>query len=173
MPQAASPGQLTAATPSPALLPCQGDPPTQATRHSTNQSSSRTHPNLNSPRSSARQHQPPAIGPQGGELYPNQPTHNNGDQDSGARHPSPQGNVCTCGQRILRLTDFRRHLRTSCMHNTPGGPACPEPGCRYTRKFTRIDNFKAHYRKKHGKSGAEADSFIQAWSSHALPPYHG
>jgi len=171
MPQAASPSQLTAAIPSPDLFPCQGDPPTQATRHNTNQSSSRPHPDLNSPQSSARQHQPPAISPQGGELYPNQPTRNNGDQDSGARHPSPHGDVCICGQRFVRSIDFGRHLRTSRKHNgTPRGPACPEPGCRSTRKFTRVDNFKTHYLRNHRKSSAEADSVIQAWRSHALPP---
>jgi len=159
MPQAASPGQFTATAPSPAPFPYQSDLPL---------------PNSNFPRSSARQHQPPAIGPRE-EPYPNQPTHRNGDQDSEARRSRPGRVVCVCGQRFQRRTNLEHHLMTSRRYNSPPrGPACPEPSCRHAQRFTRVDNFKSHYMRRHGKSGAEADSVIRDWRLiNALAPRLG
>lgn len=48
------------------------------------------------------------------------------------------------------------------------GPACPVPGCTFAgQRFTRVDNFKVHYMRRHGKSQEEANIFIQEWKAGA------
>lgn len=154
----------------PVTLPYQSNsPPEHATESFTNQSSSHPHPNPNPPQSPTRQYHLPATDLQIEEIYPNEPTHRNAGQYSESHRPSPGGIVCTCGQRFQRPAALQRHLRTSKKHSAPRGPACPEPGCRSKRRFTRVDNFKAHFRKQHKKSNAEADNFIRDWRSQHTP----
>ncbi|KAG0138660.1 hypothetical protein HOY82DRAFT_534433 [Tuber indicum] len=122
---------------------------------------------------------------QGRGFYPN--------LDTGNLAPSPlplhcqparlgrkQGNVANylspgshtydiCGIRCKRRADLYRHLKTARKHRAPHGPVCPEPGCKYTARFTRVDNFRAHYRRLHGKCGDEADLFIQEWKGRGSP----
>ncbi|KAG0138661.1 hypothetical protein HOY82DRAFT_595093 [Tuber indicum] len=68
-----------------------------------------------------------------------------------------------------RQTDLNRHLKTARKHGAPQGPVCPEPGCKYTARFTRIDNFRAHFRRLHGKRCDEVDGFIQEWRGLGSP----
>ncbi|PWW77070.1 hypothetical protein C7212DRAFT_278372 [Tuber magnatum] len=71
----------------------------------------------------------------------------------------------TCGIKCKRQSDLDRHLKTARKHSVPGGPVCPETRCKYRARFTRVDNFKAHYKKQHGKSDDETDEFIQEWKA--------
>ncbi|PWW77069.1 hypothetical protein C7212DRAFT_357241 [Tuber magnatum] len=68
-----------------------------------------------------------------------------------------------CAIRFSRQADLKRHLGTSKVHASPKGPKCPMPGCRGVKRFTRLDNFKAHYVKMHGINRDEADAFIREW----------
>ena len=81
-----------------------------------------------------------------------------------ADNSNPAPYVCPeCGKGCKRQTDLDRHLNTTKRHGEPKGPACPESDCRYTARFSRPDNFKAHYKNQHGKSDKEADEFIRQW----------
>jgi len=175
----ASPDQLTPATLSPALLPYQSGSPTQA-RHSANRHSGYFDSYLNYQQYPVEQGPPRvASGPQNQEFYPspgigsftpflpllNQPVRDDNTQDSVADNSNSGLFVChICGRGFKRQTDLERHLNTAKRHTPhPTGPACPQSGCRYTEKFTRPDNFKAHYKKQHRKGGEEADKIIQMW----------
>ncbi|CAZ85074.1 unnamed protein product [Tuber melanosporum] len=68
-----------------------------------------------------------------------------------------------CRVRFGRSADLKRHMDTAKAHNPPKGPSCPVLGCKSVSKFTRLDNFKAHYVKMHSKSWEEAENFIQEW----------
>lgn len=137
-----------------------------------------SHPSY--PRYSAVGQQGSSSDPQGQELVPNlftsdipvlplppsKPMHRSGNPgtEAGGARPGPSY-ICSCGKAFGRQTDLDRHLRTSKNHRGPDGPTCPVSGCRYTTKFTRADNFKAHYRKQHGMGEEEADRFIRDWTS--------
>ncbi|KAG0138662.1 hypothetical protein HOY82DRAFT_595094 [Tuber indicum] len=85
-------------------------------------------------------------------------------------YPSSGSHAChICGIRCKRQADLYRHLTTAREHCAPQGPVCPELGCKYTARFTRVDNFRAHYRRQHGKRGDEADGFIQEWRDRGSP----
>ena len=97
---------------------------------------------------------------------PHKPTHHSGNPDTEPDSACPDPLICSCGAKFGRRTDLERHLRTSKRHlKDSRGPVCPVSGCSYTSRFTRIDNFKAHYAKQHGMSHDEADSFIRDWMS--------
>ncbi|KAG0138659.1 hypothetical protein HOY82DRAFT_475897 [Tuber indicum] len=94
--------------------------------------------------------------------------------DSGNHAPppllAPGPHICPmCGIRYKRRTDLNRHLKTAKRHHDPDGPVCPELGCKYTKRFARLDNFKTHYRRLHRKSKGEADGFIQNWKARGRP----
>ncbi|KAG0643929.1 hypothetical protein HOY80DRAFT_943582 [Tuber brumale] len=74
-----------------------------------------------------------------------------------------------CGIQCRRQADLYRHLKTAREHRAPHGPVCPELGCKFTARFTRVDNFRAHYRKQHGKSHDETDGFVQGWKGRGSP----
>ncbi|PUU76068.1 hypothetical protein B9Z19DRAFT_1195003 [Tuber borchii] len=174
----ASPGQLTTAASSPASLHYQNASPAQVTGYTTDSVGSYFYHNPNYPQPSARQRQRPASSPQGWVNSPNQnvnnfvlsprlpyrPAHYDENQDIEA-DPSGSGPyVCGCGAKFGRPTDLERHRKTSKKHNKdPRGPACPIDPCNYHSRFTRVDNFKAHYMKQHGMSSDDADEFIREW----------
>ncbi|RPB04834.1 hypothetical protein L873DRAFT_1786018 [Choiromyces venosus 120613-1] len=96
-----------------------------------------------------------------------QPTPHDEEQDTAADGTS-QGSysVCPdpkCGRKFKRPTDLARHQKTAKKHGSPKGPRCPESDCKYTWRFKRTDNFKAHYMKQHKKTSEEADQFIKLW----------
>ncbi|CUS12231.1 unnamed protein product, partial [Tuber aestivum] len=95
------------------------------------------------------------------------PTCHGEEQDHVAGHSGLPRWVCNpCKAIFKRQTDLDRHFRTSRRHSAPSGPACRERGCRLAgARFTRVDNFKAHYRKQHGKTDVEADIFIREWKA--------
>ncbi|KAG0643924.1 hypothetical protein HOY80DRAFT_271903 [Tuber brumale] len=62
-----------------------------------------------------------------------------------------------------RETDLEPHKATSRKYNSTSGPACTEPGYKHPGRFTRVDNFRAHYRKQHKKTNEEAAAFIEEW----------
>ncbi|KAG0643932.1 hypothetical protein HOY80DRAFT_1084196 [Tuber brumale] len=74
-----------------------------------------------------------------------------------------------CGIQCKRQADLYRHLKTARKHRAPQGPVCPELSCKYTARFTRVDNFRAHYKRLHEKSDDEADEFIQEWKNQGSP----
>ena len=87
-----------------------------------------------------------------------------------ADHWSMGRYVCVCEKAFKRWGDLKRHLESSRGHNKdPRGPACPVSRCRHPGKFTRTDNFKAHYMKQHGASSDEADAYIQEWKNRGMP----
>lgn len=148
---------------------------TQATGYSTNQPSSYfdTYPNFQQ-YSITQGQQQAAIGLQEQGIYHNpgisgpmpspHPPDHDVQQDTVAEHSNPALYVCQeCGKGCTRQTDLDRHLKTTKKHSDPSGPACPESGCKYPSRFTRVDNFKAHYKNQHKKSGKEADEFIRQW----------
>ena len=93
---------------------------------------------------------------------------------AGVGHPS-QGlpfTCHTCGKSCKRHQDLERHLKATRRHSEPGGPACPMPGCKFTARFTRVDNFRVHYKKRHGKSVDETKDFLQRWARER-PQAHG
>lgn len=98
-------------------------------------------------------------------LPPSKPIHRTGNLDTEADSVRPGHSVCSCGKAFVRRTDLERHLRTSKNHRGSNGPTCPVSGCRYTAKFSRVDNFKVHYMKQHGMGREEADRFINDWRS--------
>ncbi|KAG0643934.1 hypothetical protein HOY80DRAFT_997353 [Tuber brumale] len=99
-----------------------------------------------------------------------QPTRFERKRGNVSNYPSPSSHAChICGIRCKRLADLYRHLNTVRKHRAPQGPVCPELGCKHTVRFTRIDNFRAHYTRVHGKSGGEADRTIQEWRDRANP----
>ncbi|PUU79812.1 hypothetical protein B9Z19DRAFT_1063977 [Tuber borchii] len=174
----ASPGQLTNAASSPASLHYQNASPAQVTGYTTDSIGSYFYHNPNYPQPSAKQRQRPASSPQGWELYssqkvdtftlyprlPYQPTHRSENPNTEADSARPDPLICSCGANFGRQTDLERHLRTSKKHlKDSRGPVCPVSGCSYTSRFTRVDNFKAHYMKQHRMSYDEADSFIREW----------
>jgi len=87
-----------------------------------------------------------------------------------ADHRSPGRYVCICEKTFGRWADLNRHLESSKRHNKdPRGPACPVDSCSHLSKFTRADNFKAHYIKQHGASSDEADAYIREWKDLGMP----
>ena len=180
----ASPDQLTPATLSPALLPYQSGSPTQA-RHSANRHSGYFDSYLNYQQYPVEQgSRRVASGPQNQEFYPSpgiggftpsllppdKPVHDDNAQDIVADNSYLGPYVCgECGKGCKRLTDLERHLKTTRRHSDPKGPSCPESDCRYTAKPTRTDNFKAHYKKQHGKGDKE--EFIQRWRKQINPGF--
>ncbi|PWW77072.1 hypothetical protein C7212DRAFT_293918 [Tuber magnatum] len=86
--------------------------------------------------------------------------------DNAINRPSIDSYICsTCGIKCKRQTDLDRHLKTARSHGAPRGPACPERGCKYTARFTRVDNFIVHYKKQHGKTDEEVHIFLQEWKA--------
>lgn len=185
MPPVASPGQLTTAASSPAPLHYQNASPAQATRYTTDSTDNYFFPNPNYPQPSARQRQESASSPQGWGHHPNQNMNNfvlsprlpyqpaHPPDDIEADHSGPGPYVCdvgVCRATFRRPTDLERHRKTSKKHNkVPRGPACPFNPCSYPSRFTRADNFKAHYMKQHGASNDEADEFIREWKERGMP----
>ncbi|KAG0643933.1 hypothetical protein HOY80DRAFT_1133481 [Tuber brumale] len=87
-----------------------------------------------------------------------------GKRGDGTNYSNPGSHTChICGIRFKRPADLYRHLKTTRKHRSPHGPVCPELGCKFTARFTRVDNFRAHYRRLHGKSDDEANWFIREW----------
>ena len=170
-----SPDQLAVETLSPASF----NSPTQATGYGTNQPNGYFYPYANYQQYSVGQGQHQmANGPQNQEFYhsprigsftpslpPGQPMQDNNKPATVVDNSNPDVYRCPeCGKKCKRQTDLERHLNTAKRHKPqPSGPACPERGCRYPLRFTRADNFKAHYKKQHEKSGEEAEEVIQQW----------
>ncbi|KAG0643927.1 hypothetical protein HOY80DRAFT_1084169 [Tuber brumale] len=152
----------------------------QATGYPISQTGSYLGLSLNNPQFSITQEQPPS-GVQSQEFYPNL---GNGNRVPSPL-PAPSSSACRarkrgivadcsspgphtchmCGIKCWRPADLNRHLKTAGVHGDPDGPVCPEPGCRYTKRFSRLDNFKAHYKRLRRKSNNEADMFIQQWKA--------
>ncbi|KAG0138664.1 hypothetical protein HOY82DRAFT_534437 [Tuber indicum] len=104
---------------------------------------------------------------QGQELYPDS------DISSLASLPHRPGSAAhyacdICAKVFGRQTDLKRHKETSKMHETPSGIACPAPGCKYSGRFTRVDNFRIHYLRQHGKTNDEVDAFIAVWRAQGI-----
>lgn len=130
-----------------------------------------------------KQEQQPASDPQGYEPYsdlnigglvislppPHQPTRYDEEGGTVADHPNSDSHICSCGAEFGRRTDLERHERTARKHNDPSGPACPKRGCSFTSKFTRVDNFKAHYVKQHRATSGEAEAYIRWWNDQGRP----
>ncbi|KAG0643926.1 hypothetical protein HOY80DRAFT_1013850 [Tuber brumale] len=88
------------------------------------------------------------------------------DYDPGPDTHDPKPLSChECSKSFGRSADLKRHMDTARVHNHPKGPVCPVPGCKSVGRFTRFDNFKAHYVKMHSKSWDEAENFIQEWKA--------
>lgn len=69
-----------------------------------------------------------------------------------------------CDALFKRPGDLQRHLVTARRHGPAKGPLCPIGGCKYPNKrFTRVDNLKAHLVKIHKVSAMEAARHIQRW----------
>jgi len=93
-----------------------------------------------------------------------QPTHHGEEGGAVADHPNPSLHECDCGAAFERLTDFERHQKTTRKHNgDQPGLGCPVKGCRFTLKFTREDNLRTHYRRQHGMSAGEVNTYIREW----------
>lgn len=176
MPPVALPDNLTAATPTPTLFPYQSDSPAPATGYGADWVGGSL-----DPRCFTTKQQRPSSDPSGQEPDPrldigdialppppppHQLTHNSENPDTEADSARPGPGVCICGSAFQRQTDMERHLRTSKEHSRGSrGLVCPMSGCRYTSRFTRVDNFKVHYMKQHGMSSDEANSYIREWRS--------
>ncbi|PWW75375.1 hypothetical protein C7212DRAFT_25396, partial [Tuber magnatum] len=92
--------------------------------------------------------------------------------DTTADRPSNPPYICEiCETKFGRETDLKRHKRTTKKHSPPSGPACTEPGCKHPARFTRVDNFKHHFKKQHRKTGDEADAFIADWRAREEPGF--
>ncbi|RPB04858.1 hypothetical protein L873DRAFT_1798687 [Choiromyces venosus 120613-1] len=116
--------------------------------------------------------------PNNGDPVPSLPPHyrptpHDEEQDTATDGTSQEPYfVCDdleCGQKFKRPTDLVRHWETAKKHGPPRGPLCPESGCKYTLRFSRTDNFKAHYKNKHKKTDEEADQFIKLWKDMGRP----
>jgi len=69
-----------------------------------------------------------------------------------------------------RPGDLERHLATSKIHGPAQGPSCPLGGCKFSKKkFTRLDNFKAHLVKQHRISMEEVGRYIRRWKERGKP----
>lgn len=88
-----------------------------------------------------------------------------GDQQNISTLRPRRSSVCKeCHTPFERAGDLQRHLDTTKNHGPAKGPSCPLGGCKYPhKKFTRIDNFKAHLVKRHGLSKAEAARYVRVW----------
>ncbi|KAG0138679.1 hypothetical protein HOY82DRAFT_595120 [Tuber indicum] len=174
----ASPDELPTTASSPALLSHHNYPPAQPIECATDKNGDyffRTNPSH--PHYPVRHEKQSAYAPQiqGQDPDPNVndfanlPPNRDGSREAilGAAIPSDAGlslYMCSfCEIGFGRVTDLKRHMETSTKHGEPRGPACTEPGCKYTRNFTRVDNFRAHYRKQHRKTEDEVDAFLEAW----------
>lgn len=82
--------------------------------------------------------------------------------------------IChVCGAKCKRRQDLERHLKATKKHSKPEGPVCPEPGCRFKKRFTRVDNFRAHYMRQHGKDRYETNDSLQGWEPQDGPKAYG
>jgi len=178
---------LASTASSPTLFDYPGSPAAQATVCATHSADDYFDHNPNYSQYLVKQEQQLASGPQGQEPYlglstgslvsslhppppsppppppplPHQPTHHGDGGGAIADHSNSNPNAC-CGVIFGRRTDLERHKRTTRGHTRGGrGPTCPVKGCRYTSKFTRNDNFRAHCRKKHGMSNDKIDTYLR------------
>ncbi|PWW77073.1 hypothetical protein C7212DRAFT_184454, partial [Tuber magnatum] len=92
---------------------------------------------------------------------PHRPARPGRKRGKAANSPSAGPRAChTCEIKFKRHSDLDRHLKAARKHSVPGGPVCPEIGCKHTTRFTRVDNFRAHYRRQYRKGDYEANRFI-------------
>lgn len=178
IPLVASPDELPAAAFSPTLLHYRDGSAAQGAVYTTPQHDGYFAYNPNYSQYPVGQEQQPASGLQEQEPYPDlntgslvsslpppphQPTRHGEEGGAVADHPNPSLYECHCGAAFGRLTDFERHQKTTMRHKgDQPGLACLVKGCRFTSKFTREDNFRAHCRR-HGMSDGKINTYIREW----------